>query len=210
MENLDLQSTPNPFSAFADSERNRSRRNLWSAAKLLGTSVALFCVVVIGQQIWNDADLVPWMSTRSGAPTNATLQKLCRGAELEPNRIDLVVAAIASEDTERSRLGFQAIETARNEWVTLPTGQRQQNRHSLALALQRTADKLRVPANDERHQRLLKLADAIVQEVLAESSLRETNSPLPSPDAETFDIAMTLVTAADQVMDRFADHQSLP
>ena len=209
MEKLDLNSAPNPFSPFAEAD-DRSKRNLRSAAKLFGISVTLFCLVVAGQHLWKTRALEQWLAQGDRPITNETLRSLCRSCQLEPAAIAGVVQAIASEDIETSRLGYEAIEAARKNWVTLPTEQRQARRHALAVALHNTSIELNAPPSDARHQRLLRLADSVVQEVLAETSVSTPDSSLAPPDSETFDIAMRLVTRADEMADGFAQTPSLP
>ena len=204
MDKLDLGSAPNPFSAFADAE-NRSRQNLRSAARLLGISIALFCLVVAGQHLWTDAGLDRWLAAGANAPTEAMLEQIAGSGELELSEIESVVAVIGSDDASRSLLGYQAVEAARKGWVTLRTEQRQQHRHVLALALQHTSNSKQFPQSDPRQQRMVKLADAIAQEVLADANLSESTSPLSPPDSETFDIAMRLVTDSDRLTDQFAE-----
>ena len=199
MDNLDLNAAPNPFSAFADSKKS-ARRNLLSSAKLFGISVGLFCVVVAGQHLLQDTAIQQWLHGKRGAPSREMLEAFARGSELETAGINGVIAAIGSDDAERSALGYRAIETARKGWTTLRSDQRAEKRKAVAVALLRTSESLDVSQSDPRQQRLVKIADAIAQEVLAE----EAGAPLAPMDSETFELAMRLVAEADRAMDRFA------
>ncbi|MEL6105470.1 MAG: HEAT repeat domain-containing protein [Planctomycetota bacterium] len=209
MEKLNLNSAPNPFSAFAEDD-DRSKRSLRAAATLFGISVTLFCLLVAGQHLWKTHRLDQWLAQSDRRITDESLRDICRSCQLEPAAIGPVVRAIASENLETSRLGYDAIEAAKTNWVTLHTEQRQERRHTLAVALHDTASGLQAPPSDARHQRLLRLADAVVQDILAETNPSNSTSPLAPPDSETFDIAMRMVMRADESEDRLAQTPRLP
>ena len=127
MDDSELERTPNPFSAFAES-RVHSRRNLASTAKFLICSIALFCVVTVGQVYFQRARLAEIVNSFSGSTTAEKVEHLQQLQASGVTGIDGIVAAIADEQPEVSALAVNLLSEMNHQWMTLPTEQLSERR----------------------------------------------------------------------------------
>lgn len=164
MDDSELERTPNPFSAFADS-RPQSRRNLAAAAKLLLAAIAIFCVVVISQVYLQRARLTDILN---GFSTQSTNQKLDHLRHLQASGVEGIrgiVAAIADDQPEVSSSAVEMISELNHDWTTLPTDQMRECRLAFADALVKVSKQIDDPA-DPRWARIHTLARLAAEDLI--------------------------------------------
>ncbi|MCO8122699.1 hypothetical protein NHH03_13205 [Stieleria sp. TO1_6] len=193
MDDSELERMPNPFSTFADS-RAKSRKNLFSAVKFLGLAVLLFCAVTFGQVHWKQlrvSQLLDRFQSRSAGEKLAGLRQLqASGAA----GIDGIVAAVADDNPQVSKLAAETLSEMKKQWLTLPTSQRTKCRQRLSQSLARVCNQLD-QKNDHRWPRLQQLAQACAQELL-ESAPGADSGTLSAADQQSYQTLMQIVANA--------------
>jgi hypothetical protein len=134
MDDLDFQNTPNPFSAFAQSQQ-QSRRSLRSAAKLLGISLVLFAILVTGQETWKRLRVESWTTSFPRKSVDEKLDMIDRLRAAGLPGIRGLVLAVSDPDPEVAKKAYHAVESMRQEWTTQPAADVRRRRLELARCL---------------------------------------------------------------------------
>ncbi|WP_147866619.1 HEAT repeat domain-containing protein [Stieleria maiorica] len=141
MDDDELERTPNPFSAFAES-RNQTRRHFASTAKYLIGAFVLFGIVTAGQVYLQRARLAEIISGFSQLSTAEKLDQLQRLQASGVDGIPGIVAAVVDEKPEVSARSAELLQDLSRQWVTLPADQLAQRRFIFADQLAAVSGKL--------------------------------------------------------------------
>ncbi|QDV46493.1 hypothetical protein Enr13x_64020 [Stieleria neptunia] len=164
MDDYELERTPNPFSAFAES-RNQSRRHFASTAKYLTFAFVLFGIVTAAQVYLQRARLAEIVS---GFSQLTTAEKLAQLERLKTSGIDGIpgiVAAIADEKPEVSARSAELLEDLSRQWMTLPSEQLAERRFIFADQLAAVSGTIS-DAQDPRWIRVQELARLAARDLL--------------------------------------------
>lgn len=204
MDDSELERTPNPFSAFAQT-RAQSRRHLAASAKLLLFAIGLFCVLTVGQVYLHRAKLSGIVERFSQGSPAEKLQHLEQLHASDVDGIVGLVAALSDEKPEVSEMAADMLADFNRKWTTLPAEMAAERRSVFADSLATVASKLD-DKSDARWIRVQTLAHRAAQDLIDASC---------GDDDPTYRALMTVIAAdgarpIDAVPDRDAGDRPLP
>lgn len=161
MDDSELQRTPNPFSAFAET-RVQSRRHLAASAKLLLFAIGLFCVLTVGQVYLHRAKLSGIVEGFSQGSPAEKLQSLDQLYASDVDGIAGLVAALSDQKPEVSAMAADRLADLNRQWTTLPAEMAAERRSVFADSLATVASKLD-DKSDARWTRIQTLAHRAAQ-----------------------------------------------